>query len=330
MSLLLIIIIIIALLFEFINGFHDVANVVFTTIATKSLSPYQAILLAVIFNFIGAFIGTSVISTLTKGLIDENIITYLLLISSLLSAIYWNLFTWFCKIPSSSSHALIGSLIGATLASSNINKIFYSKICTKVVCPMILSPIIAFFLTLCLMIIFFNILKKNQYPRKSNACIRELQVLSSSLLALGHGSNDAQKTMSIITLSLLNFGIINNLSHIPIWVILLSGLTMALGTLLGGMRIIKMITSKFSKMPPINGFAAEMSSGILILFASYMGLPISTTQAASGSIMGAYYAQSRYMDWHLIRNIIMAWILTLPLCILLSYIIYKILFFLFQ
>lgn len=329
MLIVLIGIIIIALFFEFINGFHDVANVVATPIASKSLSPYQAIIIAAIFNFIGAFIGTAVATTISKGLVDADIITHLVLISSLFAAISWNLFTWYFGIPSSSSHALIGSLIGAAIASSNFSTVHYGVLLSKIVIPMVLSPILAFFVSLILIVLLLIFLSKRKNLRKTNAYIRELQVISTGLLALSHGSNDAQKTMSIITLALFSFGIVSTVTHIPTWVICICALTMASGTLLGGMRIIKTLTRRVAKIGPANGFAAEMSSGILIISASHLGFPVSTTQAALGSIMGASYPQSGGINWKVVRTVITAWIFTLPCCIFMSFIIYTILFLFF-
>ncbi|WP_018298646.1 inorganic phosphate transporter [Fangia hongkongensis] len=325
MLIVLICIIVIALFFEFINGFHDVANVVATPIASKSLSPYQAIILAAIFNFVGAFLGTAVATTISKGLVDANVITHLVLISALIAAIGWNLFTWYFGIPSSSSHALIGSLVGAAIAVSNFQSVHYGTLIGKVIIPMIFSPILAFFIALILVIIVFRILSKSKRPRKANNFVRELQVFSSSLLALSHGSNDAQKTMSIITLALFSFGVVSTVSHIPVWVIALCALTMALGTLAGGMRIIKTLTTRVAKLGPANSFSAELSSGLLILGASHVGLPVSTTQAASGSIMGAGYPESGGVNWRVVKAMATAWLLTLPCCMITSFVIYKLL-----
>ncbi|WP_119344337.1 inorganic phosphate transporter [Facilibium subflavum] len=329
MLIVLVSIIVIALFFEFINGFHDVANVVATPIASKSLSPYQAITLAAIFNFVGAFVGTAVATTISKGLVDANVITHLVLIAALISAIGWNLLTWFLGIPSSSSHALIGSLVGAAIAVGNFQSVHYSTLIVKIIVPMVLSPIMAFFLALIFVVILFRLLSRFKNPRKSNMAIREMQVISSSLLALSHGSNDAQKTMSIITLALFSFGVVGTVSHIPVWVIALCALTMALGTLTGGMRIIKTLTTRVAKLGPANSFSAEMSSGLLILCASHIGLPVSTTQAASGAIMGAGYPESGGVNWRVVKSMVIAWLLTLPCCMIFSFIIYKLLFIVF-
>ncbi len=321
----LVAIIFVALLFEFINGFHDTANVVATTIATRSLSPYQAIIIAAIFNFIGAFLGTGVATTISTGLVDSSLVTHTVLIAALASAISWNLITWALGIPSSSSHALIGSLAGAVIATEGFSVIHYSMLVNKVIVPMLLSPLLAFFLAFFIILIVMRLLHNNANPRKANNFIREIQVLSSSLLALSHGSNDAQKTMSIITLALFGCGMVKDVSHIPLWVIVLCAIAMALGTLSGGMKIIRTLSTRVAKLRPANGFAAELSSGLLILAASHFGLPVSTTQAASGSIMGAGYTGRVGLNWGVVRSMVTAWVLTLPCCMLMGVVMYKVL-----
>lgn len=328
-SLFLIAIIAVSLLFVFINGFHDTANVVATPIATRSLSPYQAIVIAAIFNFIGAFFGTGVAVTISKGLIDSTLVTHMVLVAALSSAILWNLITWAFGIPSSSSHALIGSLAGAGIATGGIHAVNYTTLVDKVIIPMVLSPIMAFILALVIVVIVMRVLQNNTTPRKANNFIRELQVLSSSLLAFSHGSNDAQKNMSIIVLALFSFGLLPNVVHIPFWVTSLCGIAMALGTLSGGMKIIKTLSTRVAKLRPANGFSAELSSGLLIFAASHFGLPVSTTQAVSGSIMGAGSTGKVGVNWSVARQMATAWALTLPSCIVFSAVIYKILFWAF-
>lgn len=322
-SLLLVAIIAIALLFVFINGFHDTANVVATPIATRSLSPYQAITLAAIFNFIGAFFGTGVATTISKGLIDANLVTHMVLISTLLAAIVWNLITWAFGIPSSSSHALIGALAGAGIAAGGVKSVNYTTLVDKVIIPMVFSPIVAFVLALIIVLIVMRTLQNNARPRKANNFIRELQVLSTSLLSFSHGSNDAQKNMSIIVMALFSFGLVPNVSVIPTWVTILCGIAMAGGTMAGGMKIIRTLSSRLAKLRPANGFAAELSSGALIFAASHFGLPVSTTQAVSGSIMGAGSTGSVGVNWSVVRQMVTAWTLTLPSCILLGVGVYK-------
>lgn len=323
MSLFLIVLIFVALAFEFINGFHDTANVVATPIATRSLSPYQAIIIAAIFNFIGAYFSTGVAKTITSGLFDAHFVTHALLAAALISAIGWNLLTWWLGIPSSSSHALIGSLVGGVIVSSGgFAAVKWSGLFQKVILPMLFSPLIAFFVSLVIMIIVTLLLGKNKNPRKTNNFVRELQVLSASLLAFSHGSNDAQKTMAVITLALFSFGLVDTASTIPHWVIIICAIAMGCGTLAGGMKIIKTLSSRLAKLKPSNGFSAELSSGALILAASHFGLPVSTTQAASGSIMGAGYMNSG-INWSVVRSMVTAWFLTLPITALLSAGVYE-------
>lgn len=328
MSLFLIILILVALAFEFINGFHDTANVVATPIATRSLSPYQAIIIAAIFNFIGAYFSTGVAKTITSGLFDAHFVTHALLAAALISAIGWNLLTWWLGIPSSSSHALIGSLIGGVMVSGSWAAVKWTGLFQKVILPMIFSPIVAFFVALVIMVIVSLVLRKNTTPRKTNNFIRELQVLSSSLLAFSHGSNDAQKTMAIITLALFSFGMVDNAGTIPHWVVIVCAIAMAAGTMAGGMKIIRTLSSRLAKLKPSNGFSAELSSGALILAASHFGLPVSTTQAASGSIMGAGYNNSG-INWKVVRSMATAWFLTLPITALISAGVYKLIIVLF-
>ena len=320
----LIAIILIALFFEFTNGFHDAANVVATTIATKSLTPFQAIGLAAFFNFLGAFFGTAVAATISKGLVETNIVTDIILVSALLGAISWNFFTWSFGIPSSSSHALIGSLVGAVIIGASYQNVHYLTIVSKVIFPMLSSPFIAFFLTLFICIFLLNVLPLFREVRVMNKYIREMQVISTSLLSFSHGSNDAQKTMSIITLALLSSGLISSI-EVPIWVIVVCGIAMGLGTLSGGKKIIKTLSYKISKLEPVNAVSAELSSGILVLGAAHIGFPISTTQVASGSIMGAGYVYSG-LNKKVIKSMAAAWVLTIPACIVVTSVIYKLLF----
>lgn len=329
MSLFLIAIIIIALAFEFSNGFHDTANVVATSIATRSLSPYQAITLAAIFNFIGAYFSTGVAKTITSGLFDPHFVTHYLLVAALVAAITWNLITWWLGIPSSSSHALIGALIGGVMVSGSYHAVKWVSLFQKVILPMIFSPIMAFFLALTIMIIVSLFCRNTKNPRKTNNFIRELQVLSASMLAFSHGSNDSQKTMAVITLALFSFGVIGSTTIIPTWVILVCAIAMGCGTMAGGMRIIKTLSSRLAKLRPSNGLSAELSSGALILAASHFGLPVSTTQAASGSIMGAGYTL-RGINWNVVRSMVIAWGLTLPSTAIISALIYKLIVLIFN
>ncbi|AJC48326.1 inorganic phosphate transporter [Allofrancisella guangzhouensis] len=320
----LIIIICIALFFEFTNGFHDAANVVATPIATKSLTPHQAIGLAAFFNFLGAFFGTAVAATISKGLVDTSVVSDIVLVSALLGAISWNFFTWYFGIPSSSSHALIGSLVGAVIVGASYKDVNYITVLNKVLVPMISSPVLAFFVALIVCIVLLNIFTQVKNVRLTNKYIRELQVVSTSLLSFSHGSNDAQKTMSIITLALLSAGLVQT-TVVPDWVIIVCGAAMGLGTLSGGKKIIKTLSTKLSKLEPTNAVSAELSSGLLVLGASHIGLPVSTTQVASGSIMGAGFADSG-VNWRVVKKLATAWLLTIPACIFVTGIIYTVLY----
>ena len=310
-------IITLALAFEFINGFHDTANSVATSIATRSLTPAQAIVLAATCNIIGALISTNVALTIGKGLVDANAITGIVIVAALFAAITWNLITWWFGIPSSSSHALIGGLIGAAWVHTGTSSINFSNLSYKVILPMIASPILAFVLAFIIMIIMTKIFSGNKNPRTTNNYIREMQVLSTAFLSFSHGLNDAQKTMAIISLTLFSYGMIDTM-HIPTWVILACAICMGLGTLSGGMRIIKTLSTRVAKLRPANGFAAEISSASLIFIASMFGFPVSTTQAASGSIMGAGATGKKSLRWDIIQRMIMAWCLTLPICMVIA------------
>ena len=331
----LIAIIIIALFFEFTNGFHDAANVVATPIATKSLTPNQAIVLAAFFNFFGAFFGTAVAATVSKGLVDAEAVTNIVLVSALLGAIGWNFFTWGFGVPSSSSHALIGSLVGAVIISSSYKNVNFATLFDKVIYPMIASPLIAFFLALAICIFLLNIFIRIKNIRTTNRYIRETQILSMSLLSFSHGSNDAQKTMSIITLALLSAQASGHIdfpdwvisdTHVPSWVVIVCASAMAIGTLSGGKKIIKTLSTKLASLQPVNAVSAELSSGLLVLAASHIGLPVSTTQVVSGSIMGAGYTDNG-VNGKVVKKMVTAWVLTIPACIIVTSIIYMFLYY---
>ena len=313
-----IIIIIVALVFEFINGFHDTANAVATSISTRSLEPFQAIGLSAICNLIGALSGTAVAVTIAKGFADPVLATHPVILSALVAAIIWNLVTWSIGIPSSSSHALIGGLVGAIIFNNNYHVINYMTVLNKVILPMIVSPLLGFFLAATIVIIIHKLLNNNTEPRKTNNFIREIQVLSTAFLSFSHGANDAQKTMGIITLTLFNCQLISK-CEVPGWVILICALCMALGTLSGGMRIIKTLSTRVAKLKPASGFAAELSSAIVLFVGSRFGMPLSTTHAVSGSIMGAGSSTGKFgVNWGVVKSMVVAWFLTFPMCMLLA------------
>lgn len=312
-----IIIIVIALIFEFINGFHDTANAVATSIATKSLEPLQAISVSAIFNLLGAMSGTAVAVTITKGFADPALATHPIIFATLIAAITWNLTTWYFGIPSSSSHALIGSLVGAIIFDNGWKAVSYSNIVTKVLIPMIVSPVLGFVCAFLIVLLIFALLKNNSIPRQTNNFIRELQVLSTAFLSFSHGTNDAQKSMAIITLTLFNCNLISK-CEVPTWVIMLCAICMALGTISGGIKIIRTLSTRVAKLMPSSGLAAELSSAILLFVGSRFGMPLSTTHAVSGSIMGAGSTGRLGVNWAIVKNIIIAWVLTFPTCALLA------------
>ena len=319
------VLIILALIFEFFNGFHDTANTVATSISTKSLGPFQAISLAAVFNIIGALSGTAVAVTIISGFAAPEYSTPNVLCSALVSAILWNIITWLLALPSSSSHALIGGLVGSILSNAGVKVIHFNALLTKVIIPMIFSPIIGFILSMLIVVSLFKLFSNNTKPRATNNLLREFQVLSTSFLSYSHGANDSQKTIGIITLILFNFKLIKTPSS-PSWVIFICGFFLALGTFLGGISIIKTLSTRVAKLTPTGGIAAELSSAILLLFGSKLGMPLSTTHAISGSIMGAGWSSKKYgVNWNVVKSMILNWILTLPSCMLISAIILQLL-----
>ncbi|MBF0366665.1 MAG: inorganic phosphate transporter [Oligoflexia bacterium] len=316
-------VIIVALVFEYINGFHDSANAIATVVSTKVLTPRTAIIYGAIFNFIGAFSGTHVAKTIGAGIIDATGITQTVILCALMGAIVWNLVTWYYGLPSSSSHALIGGLLGASASYSGIGHINGSGVLHKVIIPMLVSPVlgvfVGFFIMLVLLKLFFR-----AHPDKSNRYFRKLQLLSAGLMAFGHGSNDAQKTMGIITMALLGHQFIDNF-EVPFWVIFVCALTMGLGTMAGGWRIIHTMGTKVVKLRPIHGFAVEMTASFIILIASYFGIPISTTHIKTTAVMGVGSTiRLSALKWSLIGSIIWAWVLTIPICAALAALFYYI------
>ena len=330
--LLLLAVIISALVFEFINGFHDCANAIVTVVSTKVLAPKQAVLFGASLEFIGALTGTHVAKTIGAGIVNGEMVTLTVILCALLSAIIWNLFTWWLGLPSSSSHALIGGLLGATLVKAGSGAIHFKTLLDKVIIPMFTSPVLGFCVgfTVMLLIAWF-IYKIKARPDAVNKNFRKLQLLSSGLMALSHGSNDAQKTMGIITLALFAGGILKTTPagdfDIPIYVILACALTMACGTMNGGWKIIKTMGHKIIKLKPVHGFAAETTAAGLILTASHFGIPLSTTHVISTSIMGVgstFHAHA--VKWRIVGNIVIAWVLTIPVCVVISALIYNLIY----
>lgn len=304
------IIIALGLLFDYINGFHDTANAIATSISTKALTPRAAILIAACLNFLGALSGTAVAATIGKEIVAPEIVTPSILIAALISAIFWNLFTWYFGIPSSSSHALIGGLTGSVIGSFGIHQVKWYGF-TKILAGLILSPILGLILGSIIMIILFWIFSGSS-PARVNNNFRKLQILSACTASFAHGSNDAQKSMGIITMALVSGGLIGSFA-VPIWVKALCAISMASGTAFGGWKIIRTMGGKIFRIEPINGFAADFTASAIIWGASLFGAPVSTTHVVSSAIMGVGAAKRlRGVRWNIARQILIAWVVTIP------------------
>lgn len=341
-------VILVALVFEYINGFHDTANSIATVVATKVLTPRQAVAMAAIFNLAGAFMGTAVASTIGKGLVDINYVTSSTILCGLIAAIIWNLITWYFGIPSSSSHALIGGLVGTTLAASHgdWSVIYFTQkggILPKVVVPMFTSPICGLIIGFIMMGAIYFFLR-NWRPHKVNVVFNKMQLLSASLMSIGHGMNDAQKTMGIIALVLVAGTKAGALDHLPsflqflntpepaageklvvaTWIKVACAFTMAAGTWVGGWKIIKTLGHKMVRLQPVHGFAAETTAAAIIGLASHWGIPLSTTHVISSSIMGVGAAKRiNAVKWSVVERMVWAWVLTLPVTGVLGYLFVK-------
>ncbi len=308
----LIAVVVLALCFDFINGFHDTANSIATSVSTRVLTPRQAIIMAAILNFSGALMSEKVAKTISKGLVHGSLEEYVI-IAALISAIIWDLLTWYIGIPSSSSHALIGGLIGASIAyASSFGKIMWDGVLNKVIIPLITSPVIGFIVGYLFMSLLIELLRPLT-QKLVNRYFSKLQIVSAALMAFTHGNNDAQKSMGIITLALVSSGFLSNDAGIPIWVKIACALAMAFGTSIGGWKIIKTMGVNMIKLQPIGGFAAETASAAVIEAATQLGAPVSTTHVISSAIMGVG-ASKRFsaVKWALARNIVWAWIFTIP------------------
>ena len=300
-----------ALAFDYINGFHDTANAIATSVATRALPPFAAIGMAAAFNFIGAFSGTAVAKTIGAGLVDEKTTTQAVVAAALVGAIFWNLLTWYLGLPSSSSHALIGGLFGATGVAAGTGAFKLDGILAKVIFPMFASPVVGFIGAFALMVLIYWLLQKA--PRRpAQLVFRRLQVVSAGFMAFSHGSNDAQKTMGIITLALFAAGAIPT-NDVPVWVIIAAATAISLGTAAGGWRIMHTMGHRVAKLEPVHGFAAETTAASIIYTAAHFGMPVSTTHVISSAIMGVGTARgARGVRWGVAGNILAAWVITIP------------------
>jgi len=307
------VVVLVALIFDFTNGAHDSANAIATIVSTKVLSPRTAVLLAAALNLGGAFIGTHVAKTIGSGIVNPEMVagSQTLVLAALLGAIFWNLLTWHWGLPSSSSHALIGGLIGAAVTHGGWGVLHYKSIALKVVIPLVLSPLSGFAVGYLLMLAL-SWLFVRAHPRTVNTAFKKLQIVSSAFMATSHGMNDAQKTMGIITLALFTFHQIPEMT-VPGWVKVSCALAMGLGTAMGGWKIVKTMGHKIFKLEPIHGFAAETSAALVITGASLIGAPVSTTHTISASVIGVGASKRlSAVRWGVAESMIMAWVMTIP------------------
>jgi PiT family inorganic phosphate transporter len=338
---LFLIVLLAALAFEFINGFHDTANAIATVVSTKVLTPRQAILLAAVGNLAGALAGTAVAATIGKGLVDTHVVTMHTVLCALLGAILWDLLTWWLGLPSSSSHALVGGLCGAAVATAggdwNVLK-WSTGLWPKIVLPMVVSPLLGF-VGGALVMTLLTIALRRLTPRVVNLIFGKAQLGSAAFMGFSHGSNDAQKTMGIITLTLYTathggvlarapawcgFLRVEEFRTVPLWVIFICALTMAAGTTAGGWRIIRTMGQRMVKLQPVNGFAAETTAALIIYGASTLGVPVSTTHVISTSIMGVGATKRlSAVKWGIVERIVWAWVLTLPVTGLAGYVLVR-------
>ena len=319
LSLLVVFIILVALTFDFLNGFHDAANSIATVVSTRVLSPQRAVLWAAFFNFVAAFVlGTGVAKTIGKGMIDPAVVSQEVVLAGLLGAIFWNLFTWYYGLPVSSSHALIGGYAGAAVAKAGMGAILFSG-WIKTLLFIVLAPLIGLVTAFFLMVLVTWIFRRWR-PSRLDHLFRRLQLLSAGLYSLGHGGNDAQKTMGIITGLLVAEGYLATF-HVPLWVVLISHAAIALGTMFGGWRIVKTMGSKITKLQPFGGFCAETAGALTLVAATLGGIPVSTTHTITGAIIGVGATKRlSAVKWGVAGRIIWAWVLTIPIAAAVSWV----------
>jgi inorganic phosphate transporter, PiT family len=310
----LVFVVVVALFFDFTNGFHDTANAIATSVSTRAISPRLAVLGAAVLNFAGAFLSLKVAATIAKGIVDPSAITLSVVLAGLVGAIAWNLVTWFIGLPSSSSHALVGGILGSSVAATGgFHVVQWHGLVQKVLTPSLLAPLLAIPLAALLTFIVVVIVRRKA-PGSVNRVFRKLQLVSAGFVSLTHGTNDAQKTMGIITLALVTTGHVSSSAfHVPTWVIVASALAMAAGTYVGGWRIIRTLGQRVTKLEPTHGFAAETATASILYVTARLGFPVSTTHAISSAILGAG-ATTRFsaVRWGIAGNIFVAWLLTIP------------------
>lgn len=311
-----------ALVFDYINGFHDTANAIATCISTRALSVKSAIIMAAVLNFAGAMISTKVATTIGKGIVDGSDVTQMVVLAGITGAIVWDLITWYYGLPSSSSHAIIGGIIGAVFAHAGMGALKWGGL-QKIIMALILSPILGTAIGFIFMMILYRIFR-NKAPGGLNKNFRRMQIASAALMAFSHGTADAQKSMGVITLALVSYGFIKTFA-VPWEVMVACATVMALGTAAGGWRIIKTVGHDFVKLQPVHGFCVETASAGVILGASAFGMPTSTTHVITSTILGVGLSKRlTAVNWKVAQRILVAWILTIPASALVAYLTYQV------
>jgi PiT family inorganic phosphate transporter len=307
----IVMLVIVALIFDFMNGFHDAANSIATVVSTGVLKPYQAVIWAAFFNFVAILLfELKVAATVGRGIVDPAIVDNHVIFGALIGAISWNVITWYYGLPSSSSHALIGGMIGATIAKAGTAPLLAPGI-TKTVSFIVVAPLLGMLLS-GMIIVAVSLICRRRTQRQTDRWFRRLQLVSSAMYSIGHGGNDAQKTMGIIWLLLMSANLATP-QHLPVWVVISCYIAIALGTLFGGWRIVKTMGQRITKLKPVGGFAAETGGAMSLFLATNLGIPVSTTHTITGSIIGVGSAQrARAVRWGVAGNIVAAWVLTIP------------------
>ncbi|GAC1466858.1 MAG: inorganic phosphate transporter [Desulfuromonadaceae bacterium] len=315
-------VIVAALVFDYINGFHDTANAIATCVSTRALSVRSAIVMAATLNFAGAMISTKVAATIGKGIVDGSNITQMVVLAGIIGAIVWDLITWYYGLPSSSSHAIIGGIIGAVFAHAGFSAIKWAGL-KMIVMALILSPILGTAIGFTFMVIVYRVFR-NSAPSGLNKNFRRMQVFSAALMAFSHGTADAQKSMGVITLALVSYGTLKTFA-VPWEVMVACATAMAFGTAAGGWRIIKTVGRDFVKLQPVHGFCVETASAGVILGASAFGMPTSTTHVITSAILGVGLSKRlNAVNWNVAKRILVAWVLTIPASALAAYLIYQV------
>lgn len=320
----LVLVIFAALAFDYINGFHDTANAIATCVSTRALSVRSAIFMAAGLNFLGAMISTKVAATIGKGIVDKDNVTQMVVLAGVAGAIIWDLITWYYGLPSSSSHAIIGGLMGSVIAHAGVSALHWSGL-KKIILSLIISPILGTVIGFVFMLILFRCFR-NSAPHGLNKGFRKLQVLSAAFMAFSHGTADAQKSMGVITMALVSYGAISTF-EVPTWVKIACAIAMGLGTAAGGWRIIKTVGKDFVKLQPVHGFCVETASAGVILGAASFGMPVSTTHIITSTILGVGLSKRiTAVNWNVAYRILWAWVLTIPASAAVGFMAYQCLF----